>query len=315
VGIGFFVLITVTFGGHEVLHKWSEKHDGILKPEELLIIQFDSRPLDNYWLVTSQWNAHYAARYGHHYQFVTGNDQPCTSCDGSTIGQAWCKLKTMLMIDTTAAKTIKAILYLDSDAVITVNHSMSTVISYIKQDLHWDISKMPMAFNQDGPGFACKQTISLGYSKCFNSGIVLWFRHPQSTKLLRDWWSAASIPFGQMQTISRFPMDWKLNVYRLLSFYLYLFFFFSLFVYLYSGLGNKQYCTIYMKHITRRSWHCHFQTYLFFLGRVRRIRNLSILLILLNRIVLVIGQEQTVSSHIFVPVGNKKRSCELLTVP
>jgi hypothetical protein len=198
--------------GHEVLHRWDERHHLILQPDEVLIVQYDSRRLDDYWKVSSQWNRHYADQYGHHYQFLTGEDVTCRSCDGSKVAAAWCKVKAMALVDQVAASIIRAVLFLDSDVLITVNYSMSTVISYMQHDLQWNISSMPIAFNQDGPGYACKQAIGLGYKKCFNSGTVLWFRHPISSMVLREWWDAASVPFNRIKEVTRFPMDWKVKV-------------------------------------------------------------------------------------------------------
>ena len=45
-------------------------------------------------------------------------------------------------------------IYTISDAVMTVNRSLSVVISYVKDFLSWDFSEKPLAFNQDGPGWA-----------------------------------------------------------------------------------------------------------------------------------------------------------------
>ena len=49
--------------------------------------------------------------------------------------------------------TAKAYLYIDSDAVVTSNHSLAVIIGYIRHDLGWDMRKLPLAFNQDGPGW------------------------------------------------------------------------------------------------------------------------------------------------------------------
>ena len=73
----------------------------------------------------------------------------------------------------------KAFLYMDSDAVVTTqgNHSMTDVLAYIRQTLHWDVRQQPIAFNQDGPGWACSNVVSTtGYDFCFNSGTVFWRR-------------------------------------------------------------------------------------------------------------------------------------------
>jgi hypothetical protein len=129
------------------------------------------------------------------------------SCDGIPLADPWCKVKAMLAADLSAPNTIKAILYLDSDVLITVNQSMTHVISYLSHDLKWDSKKQPLVFNQDGPGYACKRTIGYGYSKCFNSGTVLWFRDSQSRKLLIRWWKFASV--YDYHNVTKYPMNWK----------------------------------------------------------------------------------------------------------
>ena len=65
---------------------------------------------------------------------------------------------------------------------------------------------MPMAFNQDGPGWACKHAIQdAGYSFCFNSGTVLWMNNAISQKILHQWWMLAAQPYHK----SKFPEDWR----------------------------------------------------------------------------------------------------------
>lgn len=228
--------------GHEVLHGWNATHPLTIQPHELLIVQFDSRPLNDYWQTSQRWNSQYCRKYGHHYQFFSSR-LPCRACSSENIAEPWCKVKAMLLADLSAAHSIKAILYIDSDAMITVNHSMSTVISYIQHDLKWNSFEKPVAFNQDGPGFACKRAIGLGYRKCFNSGSVLWFRNPVATDLLRKWWMAGSVAFSQMTSMSKFPMNWKYKVpifvQQLVRNTL------SYQASLNSGHGSKQYSTSY----------------------------------------------------------------------
>ena len=80
------------------------------------------------------------------------------------------------------------------------NYSMSEVMSFIRQDLRWDVQKQPIAFNQDGPGWACKNTMNhTGYPFCFNSGTVYWRRGFVAQKVLHTWWHLA----GEVSTSTR----------------------------------------------------------------------------------------------------------------
>eukprot|EP01036_Dinobryon_divergens_P045447 gene45447-60716_t len=36
-----------------------------LGPEDIAIVQFDSRPLSNYWEAAARWNNLYAKKHGH----------------------------------------------------------------------------------------------------------------------------------------------------------------------------------------------------------------------------------------------------------
>jgi len=46
----------------------------------------------------------------------------------------------------------RAFLYLDSDVIMTCNHSLSEILAFIREDLKWDYRTRPVAVNQDGPG-------------------------------------------------------------------------------------------------------------------------------------------------------------------
>ena len=50
-----------------------------LKPHEVALMQFDSRPLENYWLSAALWNQAYARSHGHRFIYYTlDTDQSCT---------------------------------------------------------------------------------------------------------------------------------------------------------------------------------------------------------------------------------------------
>jgi hypothetical protein len=118
------------------------------------------------------------------------------------LSDQWCKVKAMNFIDdflfgkspsNRSSSLIKAVLFLDSDAVITIdgNYSLSRVVEFMQRDLRWSASTRPFAVNQDGPGWACKATMKRGFGQCLNSGTVLWFRSQTATDILRYWWGLA----------------------------------------------------------------------------------------------------------------------------
>lgn len=207
-----FLKILAVWCGHEILTGWNQSHPLLFQPEELLVVQYDSRSLNSYWNTSTQFNKRYCNAYGHQYLFLT-SESLCRDCLGKLLSSPWCKVQAMVAADALASPSIKFILYLDSDTIITVNNSLSTVISYIHNDLRWDVLQKPIAFNQDGPGYSCKQAYSLGYMKCFNSGTVLWLRNALSTQLLRKWWQLAAAPLNS----TLFPMNWKLKVLFVLA--------------------------------------------------------------------------------------------------
>jgi hypothetical protein len=207
------LLLEICYSGHEVLYNHNLRPDDV-KADELLIVQFDSRPLslDGYWNKSATWNQIYARKYHHHYVYLTmeasgGRGKASASCAYGSypLAPAWCKVRAMVEADNTAKSSIKAFLYLDSDVIITVNYSMTHVLSYIKQNLQWSYDDRPIAFNQDGPGWACRLTVRLGFPYCFNSGTVLWTRSPISSKILNEWWHSVGEPYDS----SRFPMKWR----------------------------------------------------------------------------------------------------------
>jgi len=210
--IAFVLLLSLRIAlvlcGHEILTGWNESHPLLFQPKQLLVVQYDSRPLKSYWNTSTQWNKRFCNTYGHQYLFLS-SESLCRDCFGKLLSSPWYKVKAMVAADLIASPSVKFILYLDIDTIITVNNSLSTVISYIQADLRWDVHHKPLAFNQDGPGYSCKQAYSLGYMKCFNSGTVLWFRNAMSTQLLRKWWQLAAAP----QNSTLFPMNWKLKVW------------------------------------------------------------------------------------------------------
>ncbi len=82
---------------------------------------------------------------------------------------------------------------------------MTAVIGFMQRELSWDISKKPIAFNQDGPGWACKNTLKFGFPFCFNSGTVLWQPGVAAGDILGAWWNSA----GDAYVTSKFKAKWR----------------------------------------------------------------------------------------------------------
>lgn len=190
--------------GHELLYKFPTKL-GDLKPNELAIVQYDSRPISHYWNTSARWNKAFCEYHGHQYMFVSSHG-PC-SYEAFKLSDQWCKVKAMLKANSMLS-TAKAFLFLDSDAVITVNYSMSTVISFVQRELKWNFTAKPVAFNQDGPGWACKFSVGRGYKLCLNSGTVFWMKGNIASNILSSWWSSSSEPYGH----NLFPSKWREKV-------------------------------------------------------------------------------------------------------
>eukprot|EP01032_Pedospumella_encystans_P014852 gene14852-17035_t len=85
---------------------------------------------------------------------------------------------------------------------------MTTVLNYIRRDLHWNTTERPVALNQDGPGWSCKSTLKLGYKVCLNSGAVFWMRSETSKAILQQWWISSGEPY---MLKNKFTSKWRLK--------------------------------------------------------------------------------------------------------
>lgn len=218
--------------GHEVLHGVKLDPSVDILPHELAIVQYDSRPLEDYWNSSAYWNFAFAQRWNHQYLFVSGSsieddeakltvidhavnsriadkskkNGVCSHPTNVSLSPVWCKVKAMMRAKR-YLPSAKAFVFFDSDVVITLtNQSLTNVFAFMRKDLNWNYDAMPVAFNQDGPGWACRHTIEdIGYPYCFNSGAVFWRRHSISQKILALWWRLAADPYEK----SRFTEDWR----------------------------------------------------------------------------------------------------------
>lgn len=145
-----------------------------LNPEEIAILQFDSRPLRDYWLTSALWNKHYCDRHGHLYLYYTTSTQSLGSCryNNEPLASPWCKVKAMIQANRDYPQ-VRFFLYLDSDAVIDrqfADISLNTMINTMRSKLDWNYEQKPIIFNQDGPCWWCRLIKKVGYSMCLNAG-------------------------------------------------------------------------------------------------------------------------------------------------
>jgi hypothetical protein len=202
-------MLVLVLSGHEVLYDVKLDPGVDILPHELAIIQFDSRALDSYWNVSAHWNFAYAMQHGNQYAYFTLKANTECSNKNFALSPAWCKVKAMLHAQR-HLPSAKAFIYLDSDAVITtqLNYTLTDVLAYMRQDLNWDINKQPIAFNQDGPGWACVNTLeTTRFDFCLNSGTVFWRRSFISQRVLADWWDTGRQPYDKDKF--QFTQAWR----------------------------------------------------------------------------------------------------------
>jgi hypothetical protein len=190
--------------GDEVLAGFSLKKDD-LKANDIAIIQFDTRELADYWEASARWNKAYALYHGHQYAYLTSRER-CKS-EIHKLSPVWCKVKAMVAA-TTLLPRAKAFVYLDSDAVMTSNHSLAEILGFIRRDLKWNMHQRPVAFNQDGPGWSCKNAMRLGYKYCLNSGTVFWLNTPEARNIIMQWWESADDSYATSVFKSKWRHRW-----------------------------------------------------------------------------------------------------------
>ena len=164
---------------------------GSFEPHQIAIVQFDTRPLGDYWESAARWNLHYCSLHGHRFLYFQLDGQ-CTY-DGERLASPWCKVRAMIQANE-QFPDISLFLYLDSDAVVDIAYRDTSLVTYVammQQELKWSIFEKPLLFNQDGPCWWCNLIERVGYSMCLNAGTVMWYRHPLSEQLLHTWWHAS----------------------------------------------------------------------------------------------------------------------------
>jgi hypothetical protein len=192
-----------------------------LRPDEIALLQFDSRPLQDYWKSAADWNNYYCALHGHQFIYYTINSPTACKHGDEQLYSAWCKVKAMLQAHDQNPH-IKLFIYMDSDAVISrafANTSVNAFLETMQSRLDWDPQHRPMVFNQDGPCWWCNLVMERGYTMCLNAGTVMWYRHENSLQVLREWWDASMDSYVGNPIRRPFRMKWPWEQDRQMALY------------------------------------------------------------------------------------------------
>lgn len=108
-----------------------------LRPDEIAVVQFDSRPLDNYWLAAAKWNHAYCEKHGHLFLYYQ-SDEDC-HYGTEKLASAWCKVKAMINAQEDYPG-VQVFLYMDSDAVVDrrfADESLNHLLGIMQDRLSW----------------------------------------------------------------------------------------------------------------------------------------------------------------------------------
>lgn len=200
---------------------WADSLIDALQPNEVALVQFDSRPMESYWLASADWNKYYCDRHGHKFLYFQAPRGQCLHNGEVKLADPWCKVRTMQQA-TTDHPDIKLFIYMDSDAVVDIKNLDTSVITFAKdmaQRLSWDVATKPIVFNQDGPCWWCSLIEKKGYKTCLNAGTVMWYRHPTSTLILKQWWDAAMDSYDDNKLQRKFRTNWPWEQDRQMALY------------------------------------------------------------------------------------------------
>ena len=120
-----------------------------VRPEEIALVQYDSRPLDDYWVASARWNKYYCDLHHHLFIYYTAIKQ-CEYDKDNPLASPWCKVKAMIQANEDYP-AVKIFIYMDSDAVVDMRFKKSPVNSLLKTmqtKMQWDVESRPMVFNQ-----------------------------------------------------------------------------------------------------------------------------------------------------------------------
>lgn len=176
----------VLFSSARLLSATEFSFEADIRPDEIAIMQFDSRLPGKYWEVSAKWNNRYCNAHSHKYLYYSSKEK--CRYQSVSLADPWCKVLSMLQ-STADHPKIKAFVYMDSDAVIDksfFNMSLNAMLETVRTRLDWDVVEKPVLFNQDGPCWWCNLIEKAGYKTCLNAGTVVWMRHPTSAEVLQS---------------------------------------------------------------------------------------------------------------------------------
>eukprot|EP01032_Pedospumella_encystans_P009980 gene9980-11696_t len=182
-------------------------------------MQYDSRPLRDYWQASAEWNKKYCYKHGHVFIYYASKEG-CHYLD-EKLATPWCKVKAMLDANKDFPN-VKFFIYMDSDAVIDKNFEempLTAMIGTMQTKLDWDPEERPMVFNQDGSCWWCNLVKERGYKMCLNAGTVAWYRHPRSEQVLKEWWDASMDSYDTNPIKRKFRLKWPWEQDRQMAVY------------------------------------------------------------------------------------------------
>jgi hypothetical protein len=190
-----------------------------VKSHEIAILQYDSRPLGDYWLASALWNKKYCDTHNHVFIYYSGGD--CIYDSNTRLASPWCKVKAMRQANIDY-ENVKFFIYMDSDAVIDSKFEHTSINEYMilmQRELNWDLKDKPIVFNQDGPSWWCSLIERVGYITCLNAGTVVWYRNEHSLKVLDDWWHSAMDSYATNPIKRKFRIKWPWEQDRQMAVY------------------------------------------------------------------------------------------------
>ena len=120
-----------------------------VRPEEIALVQYDSRPLDDYWVASARWNKYYCDLHHHIFIYYTAIKQ-CEYDKDNPLASPWCKVKAMIQANEDYP-AVKIFVYMDSDAVVDMRFKktpVNTLLKTMQTKMQWDEESRPMVFNQ-----------------------------------------------------------------------------------------------------------------------------------------------------------------------
>jgi hypothetical protein len=193
----------------------------LLPAKKIALLQFDSRPLRNYWLTAAAWNAHYCKLHGHQFLYYSiAQDDHC-HYGNEPLASAWCKVRAMMNAYEDFSD-IDMFIYLDSDAVIDqrfASKPLNSILFTMQKELSWKYTEKPIIFNQDGPCWWCTFIMKIGYTMCLNAGTVAFYRHPNSWKILSEWWDSSMDSYETNPIKRKFRLKWPWEQDRQMAIY------------------------------------------------------------------------------------------------